>query len=40
MLNLSGWGYEKNMQKIEYKSRYLKHIDNEIIFCYINVGKE
>ena len=27
------------MQKIEYKSRYLKHIDNEIIFCYISVGK-
>ena len=28
------------MQKIEYKSRYLKHIDNEIIFCYISVGKK
>ena len=27
------------MQKIEYKSRYLKHIDNEIIFCYISDGK-
>jgi len=33
------WWYENSMQKIEYKSRYLKHIDNEIIFCYISVGK-
>ena len=32
MLNFSGEEYENNMQKIEYKSRYLKHIDNEIIF--------
>lgn len=33
------WWYENSMQKIEYKSRYLKDIDNEIIFCYISVGK-